>query len=121
MKKLSPRQREALAIVADGAFYPSLVKEDGQWHARWLALSGDNHWVDEYVRGFSITRMTEDAEDLRHETLHDAWITALRSQTGRVVWDEAEIRVCRRTCRMERCGGGGCRRAQGYCLYACRR
>ena len=97
MRPLSPRQREALALVADGNFYPCLVKEDDGWHARWRALgvAGEagayvDSWVDEYVRAFTMTRLSEDAEDQRHETLHDAWILALRSRTGLVRWDDAE-------------------------------
>ena len=77
MKQPSPRQRDALALVADGKFYPDLVKEDDGWHARWRALGADNEWVDEYVRGPSVTVLSEDAEDQRHETLHDAWAMAL--------------------------------------------
>jgi len=90
--KLSPRQREALELVADGKFYPCLVKEDDGWHARWRAIAvvGENDWVDEYIREFTTTRLTEDAEDQKHETLHDAWMLALRSRTGLVVWDDAE-------------------------------
>ena len=92
--KLSPKQREALNLVADGKFIPRLVKEDDGWHARWRALGVDDEgvddWVDEYVRESTMTRLSEDAEDQKHETLHDAWILALRSRTGRVVWDEAE-------------------------------
>ena len=92
--KLSPKQREALNLVADGKFIPRLVKEDDGWHARWRALGVDddgvNGWVDEYVREFTVTRLSEDAEDQKHETLHDAWMRALRSQTGLVVWDDAE-------------------------------
>ena len=90
MKHPSPRQRDALALVADGKFYPDLVKEDDGWHARWRALGADNEWVDEYVRGPSVTVLSEDAEDQRHETLHDAWAMALRSRTGLVRWDDAE-------------------------------
>jgi len=90
MKPPSPRQLEALALVADGKFYPDLVKEDDGWHARWRALGSDNDWVDDYVRGPSITALSEDAEDQRHETLHDAWAMALRSRTGLVRWDDAE-------------------------------
>ena len=90
MKQLSPRQRDALALVADGKFYPDLVKEDDGWHARWRALGADNEWVDEYVRGPSVTVLSEDAEDQRYETLHDAWAMALRSRTGLVRWDDAE-------------------------------
>ncbi len=90
MKTPSPRQREALALVADGKFYPDLVKEDDGWHARWRASGADNEWVDDYVRGPSVTILSEDAEDQRHETLHDAWAMALRSRTGLVRWDDAE-------------------------------
>ena len=90
MKLPSPRQREALLLVADGKFYPDLVKEDDGWHARWRALGADNEWVDEYVRGPSVTVLSEDAEDQRYETLHDAWAMALRSRTGLVRWDDAE-------------------------------
>lgn len=90
MKLPSPRQREALHLVADGKFYPDLVKEDDGWHARWRALGADNEWVDEYVRGPSVTVLSEDAEDQRYETLHDAWAMALRSRTGLVRWDDAE-------------------------------
>ena len=52
--KLSPKQREALNLVADGKFIPRLVKEDDGWHARWRAIGIDDEsvdgWVDEYVR-----------------------------------------------------------------------
>ena len=92
--KLSPKQREALNLVADGKFIPRLVKEDDGWHARWRAIGVDDEgvdgWVDEYVRESTLTRLSEDAEDQKHETLHDAWILALRSRTGLVIWDEAE-------------------------------
>ena len=90
--KLSPKQIDALRIVSAGMFYPCLVEEDDGWHARWRAVPEDNGWVDEYVRRASMTRLTEDAEDQRHETLHDAWIAALRSVTGLVRWNDAECR-----------------------------
>ena len=83
-------QREALRIVAEGRFYPSLRKEEDGWYARWLPVSGDNHWVDAYVRSATVTPLTEDAEDQRHETLHDAWMAALKSLSGLVVWDDDE-------------------------------
>ena len=88
--RLSPRQREALDLVADGSFFPCLVKEDDGWHARWRAVGADNDWVDEYVRAAAMTRLSEDAEYQKHETLHDAWLLALRSRTGLVAWDDAE-------------------------------
>ena len=92
--KLSPKQREALKLVADGKFVPALVKEEDGWYARWRVLGADpggaEGWVDEYVREFTVSRLSEDAEEQKHETLHDAWLLALRSRTGRVIWDDAE-------------------------------
>ena len=92
--KLSPKQREALNLVADGKFIPCLVKEDDGWHARWRAIGVDDEgidvWIDEYIRESAVTRLSEDAEDQKHETLHDAWIMALRSRTGLVLWDDTE-------------------------------
>lgn len=90
MKKLSPRQSEALALVAEGCFFPDLVKEEDGWHARWRVPGVENDWVDEYVRSANVTRLSEDAEDQKHETLHDAWLMALKSLTGLVRWDDAE-------------------------------
>lgn len=91
--KFSPKQREALNLVADGQFVPGLVREEDGWYARWHALGsaeGVDGWVDEYIREFTMTRLSEDAEEQKHETLHDAWMLALRSRTGLVVWDDAE-------------------------------
>ena len=96
MKRLSPKQREAARLVAEGRFFPDLVREDDGWHARWFAVAGETRdgavdaWVDEYVRAANVTRLSEDAEDQRHETLHDAWLLALRSRTGLVRWDDAD-------------------------------
>lgn len=90
MKRPSPRQIEALKLVAAGNFFPALVKEDDGWHARWRIFGSENPWVDEFVRSSVITVLSEDAEDQRHETLHDAWMLALRSRTGLVLWDEGE-------------------------------
>jgi hypothetical protein len=90
MKLPSKRYLEALRIVAEGRFYPDLVKEADGWHARWRAIGCDNGWVDEYVRQSAMTPLTEDAENERHETLHDAWMMALKSRTGLVIWDGRE-------------------------------
>lgn len=95
---LTPKQREALRIVSEGKFYPVLVEEDDGWHARWRAIGAReglavDGWVDEYVRQAAMTRLSEDAEDQKHETLHDAWMMALKSATGLVLWDDAECRA----------------------------
>lgn len=88
--KLSPRQREAARIIAEGRFFPTFVKEDDGWHARWRAIDIENDWVDEMVRSAAMTSLSEDAEDQKHETLHDAWMLALKSRTGLVIWDDGE-------------------------------
>lgn len=92
---LTPKQREALRLIAEGKFYPVLVKEEDGWYARWRAVDAPegldvNGWVDEYVRSSAMTALTEDAENERHETLHDAWMMALKSRSGLVLWNEAE-------------------------------
>ena len=89
--RLTPRQSEALRLVAEGRFYPDLVKEDDGWYARWRTFGDDgNSWVDEFVRRAVMSPLTRHAEDNKHETLHDAWMDALRSETGLVRWDDAE-------------------------------
>lgn len=88
--RLSPKQREALQIIAEGNIYPDFAKEEDGWHARWRAINVDNFWVDEYVREAAMTPLSEDAEKDRYDTLHDAWMMALRSKTGLVKWNEAE-------------------------------
>ena len=91
--KPGPRQREALRLVAEGRFFPDFVKEEDGWHARWRAISTENAWVDEYVREAVVTPLSEDAELQRHETIHDAWMMALRSRTGLVAWDDAQCKA----------------------------
>lgn len=86
----SPLQRKALAAIAAGEYLPSLVREDDGWHARWVPLEGDNPWIDEYVRRAVVTPLSVDAEDQRHDTLHDAWIEALRSRTGLLRYPDGE-------------------------------
>ncbi len=96
--QLTPNQFEALRVMAEGKLRPSLVKEEDGWHARWRAIgfgrgdAGVDLWIDEFMREATLTRLSEDAEDQRHETLHDAWILALRSRTGLVRWDDGECR-----------------------------
>ena len=89
----TPGQLAALKVIAAGRFYPSLDREEDGWYARWHSLDGEDGWVDELVRSATMTRMSEDAEEQRHETLHDAWMLALRSTTGRVIWDDAECQA----------------------------
>lgn len=97
---ISPKQREALEIVAAGRFVPSLVREADGWHARWLAIQGEeNRWVDEVVRRATMTALSEDAENQQHETLHDAWLMALRSRTGLVRGDDAACEAFAETLR----------------------
>ena len=102
-KTVSPNQRKALELIAAGNFVPGLVKEDDGWHARWFPLAGERTqdgiglWLDEYVRAAAMTPLSADAEEQRYDTLHDAWINALKSRTGLVKWDDEECAVFART------------------------
>ena len=89
-RTFTPKQREALKLVSEGRMVPTLVREEDGWHARWRAIGPENAWVDEIVREATLTPLSEDAEEQRFDTLHDAWMLALRSRTGLVVWDEKE-------------------------------
>jgi len=96
--KLTPKQLKALRFLEEGLFFPTLVEEEDGWYARWRAVSSEeaasvDGWVDTFVREAAMTRLTEDAEDQKHETLHDAWMAALASRTGLVRWDAASCRA----------------------------
>jgi SNF2 family DNA or RNA helicase len=91
MKTPMSKEIKALDIVTLGKFIPNIKKENGQWYARWECVDEtDNYDVDKIVRSACITRLSEDAEYQRHETLHDAWLMALKSRTGLVHWDDKE-------------------------------
>ena len=99
MLKKSPRQLEALKIVARGDFFPDLVKEDDGYYARWRDVT-DNPWVDHYARE-SVATLASLRGTKLHETflsLHDAWLSALQSSTGELKWDsELEIKAFQKT------------------------
>ena len=108
-KTVSPNQRKALELIAAGNFVPGLVKEDDGWHARWFPLASErtqngamvgsnvSQWLDEYVRAAAMTPLSADAEEQRYDTLHDAWINALKSRTGLVKWEDDECAAFART------------------------
>jgi superfamily II DNA or RNA helicase len=90
---VTPEYRSALDAIACGRIYPDLLKEGTRWCARWRAFDApENRLVDRFVRKAAIVPSCADAELQRHETLHDAWLAALRSRTGIVNWDDAECR-----------------------------
>ena len=90
---MTPEYRSALDAIACGRIYPDLLKEGSRWCARWCAFDApENRLVDRFVRKAAIVPSCADAELQRHETLHDAWLAALRSRTGIVNWDDAECR-----------------------------
>ena len=90
---MTPEYRSALDAIACGRIYPDLLKEGTRWCARWRAFDApENRLVDRFVRKAAIVPSCADAELQRHETLHDAWLAALKSRTGIVNWDDDECR-----------------------------
>ena len=104
--------RAAAAAVAAGQYLPVLLEENGAFFARWRPLGEMSsagaplpgaqafaaRCVDGLVRRAQRTALEDDTG--RHLTVHDAWLAALRSGTGRVRWDDAEeLRVLARTLR----------------------
>ena len=89
--------RAAASTVADGTYLPHLVEDAGGFAARWLPLDTSRGaffaWlVDGLARFGGRTPLETGAS--RPDTVHDAWISALRSDTGRIAWpDEDDIRA----------------------------
>ena len=92
--------RAAARTVAAGAYLPHLVEEDGGFAARWLPLDMSHgaffvRLVDGLARFGGRTPLETGAA--RPDTVHDAWLRALRSDDGRVGWpDENDIRTLMR-------------------------
>lgn len=92
MTRPEPIPRETLERIVQGAYVPCLVHEKDGWHARWRTADGvRDAALDAFVRRAALTPSTQDAETRRFDTLADAWIAALRSRTGLVKGDEAEL------------------------------
>lgn len=86
-RAVTPKQKEALEAMSKAMIYPAFEKVDGQWRAVWrIAHGGDNEWIDDYMRSAVVTPLYRDAENQPHLTLHDAWLSALKSETGLVKW-----------------------------------
>ena len=86
--------RAAAEVVAAGQYLPALEEEGGAFFARWrparVPPSAAScvpflaRCVDGLVRRGQRSALEDDTG--RHETVHDAWLAALRSDTGRVRW-----------------------------------
>ena len=95
MARFGSGRREALTLVAEGKMVPALVREADGWHARWrpsVPVSSPEvaDILDAFVRRATVTPLSADSEDHRHETVHDAWLEALRSLTGLVREPDAD-------------------------------
>ena len=91
--------RSAARIIAAGCYLPAIQEEDGGFAARWraaAAVSGCTprekafaDWcVDELAR--RAHRTVLESDDSSHDTVHDAWLAALRSDSGRLRWSDRE-------------------------------
>ena len=92
--------RAAARTVADGAYLPHLVEEDDGFAARWLPLDMSQgaffvRLVDGLARFGGRTPLETGVA--RPDTVHDAWLRALRSDDGRLEWpDENDIHTLMR-------------------------
>ena len=87
--------RAAAEVVAAGQYLPTLEEEEGAFFARWRPVRVPPsaaacvpflaHCVDGLVRRGQRSALEDDTG--RHETVHDAWLAALRSDAGRVRWE----------------------------------
>ena len=91
--RLAETFRAAARAAAAGQFLPDLEERPDGFHAVWrpLRASGDAAFpclLDALVRRAGRTPLEGDSG--RHETVHDAWLAALRSESGRVAWPDAD-------------------------------
>ena len=96
--------RAAARVAAAGHYLPTLEEEGGRYFARWrtavpivpdasetkpvIPEAFAARCLDGLVRRARRTALEDDSH--RHETVHDAWLAALRSETGEVVWPHEE-------------------------------
>ena len=85
--------RAAARVVSDGAYLPCIVEEADGFHARWMPLERSRgaffaRLVDGLARFGGRTPLETGRK--RPDTVHDAWIVALRSDTGLVDWPEVD-------------------------------
>lgn len=93
--------RQAAQCVAAGHYLPRLEEHEGHFFARWRPVRALK-MPDQEVRFFAFCvdglarrgqRTVLENGPEHHETVHDAWLTALRSDSGLVDWPEiAETR-----------------------------
>lgn len=84
--------RRAATIVAAGRYLPTLEEEAGAFDARWRPVPAEDPFLarclDGLVRRARRTALEDDSG--RHPTVHDAWLAALRGETGRIAWANAD-------------------------------
>ena len=95
---MTQQELDAVRTVSRGRMVPTLVKERDGWHARWRSLDDtDSKHVDAFCRRAAMSPLSINAESQKYETLHDAWMLALRSRTGLVKWEASECEEFART------------------------
>ena len=116
--------RAAAAMAAEGRYLPQAAFEDGAPYARWTAapLAREETWLaalppdsremfawllDRFVRRASMTVLTREIPGrARFGTVHDAWLAALRSESGAVPFDRLRPRFGGGTASAPGTGGG---------------
>ena len=95
--QLAETFRAAARIVAAGQFLPDLEERPDGFHAVWRPIQSSilnpqssifNLLLDLLVRRAG--RSPLEGDTARHETIHDAWLAALRSDSGLLRWPDAD-------------------------------
>lgn len=103
LRRVAGLFRDSAALARDGKVLPSIVKEGDSWFARWTpaGLPGGRD-LDACEKAFAARaldymmrragRTPLERDGAKHFTCDDAWLAALRSDSGLVRWEgEAEL------------------------------
>ena len=93
--QLAETFRAAARVVAAGQFLPDIEERPDGFHAVWRPINGLTGCTDINARLIDLLvrragRTPLEGDNGKHETVHDAWLAALRSDSGLLRWPHAE-------------------------------
>ncbi|MBO7167018.1 MAG: DEAD/DEAH box helicase [Kiritimatiellae bacterium] len=82
----------ALNIVSSGYCLPCIIEKEDGFYGAWAALGNDSPFIQRVVDTLMrfAKRSVLEGDAHRYDSVHDAWIASLRSDTGKIQWEEKD-------------------------------